>query len=46
VSFDNSRTYRDKVEPLPIKDVTAKCITQLKGVPSARAAEGFKVQPF
>jgi len=45
VSIDNSRTYRDKVEPLPIKDVTATCITQLKGVPFARAAEGFKVAP-
>ena len=45
MSIDNSRTYRDKVEPLPIRDVTAKCITQLKGVPSARAAEGFKVSP-
>ena len=43
--MDNSRTYRDKIEPLPIKDVTAKCIAQLKGVPFARALEGFKVPP-
>lgn len=43
MSIDNSRTSRDKVEPLLIKDVTAKCITQLKSVPYARANEGFKV---
>jgi hypothetical protein len=43
VSIDNSRTYHDKVEPLSIKDVTPECITQLKGVPFARAAEGKKV---
>jgi len=45
MGIDNNRTYRDKVEPLPLKDVTAKCIALLKGVPSARAAEGFQVSP-
>ncbi|MCB0182662.1 MAG: hypothetical protein KDE31_00275 [Caldilineaceae bacterium] len=45
MGIDNSRTHRDKVEPLPIKDVTAKCITMLKSVPFARANEGFKVSP-
>lgn len=45
MSLDNSRTDRRKVNPLPIKDVTAKCITLLKGVPSARDAEGFRVRP-
>lgn len=29
--------------PLPIVDVTAKCITVLKAVPAARAEEGFRV---
>jgi hypothetical protein len=45
MSIDNNRTHRDKVEPLPIKDVTEKCITLLKGVPLERASEGFKVSP-
>jgi hypothetical protein len=45
VSIPSNNTVRDKVAPLPIKDVTAKCITKLKAVPMARAAEGFKVPP-
>lgn len=42
---DNSRTLRDKVEPLPVLDVTAKCIAKLKDTPAARLAEGFKLPP-
>jgi hypothetical protein len=45
VSVDNTRTQRDKVEPLPIKDVTAKCGAILKSVPYARSLEDFKVPP-
>ncbi len=45
MSIDNSRTYPGGVIPLPIMDVTAKCITQLKNVPVERAREGFRVSP-
>lgn len=43
MSVDNGRTNRDKVVPLPLKDVTAACVSGPKSVPYARSMDGFRV---